>query len=98
MIVSSEEGTVKNWRDWGMCYSSSLFCFPKYFLIILDEPKMYMLLTSLQRHVKQIFLLFIFKKAQRVKINSDKGAAYKVYSTLFRLISSTNFVHSVVLT
>ena len=59
---------------------------------------MYMLLTSLQRHVKQIFLLFIFKKAQRVKINSDKGAAYKVYSTLFRLISSTNFVHSVVLT
>ena len=59
---------------------------------------MYVLLRSLQRHVKQIFLLFIFKKAQRVKINSDKGAAYKVYSTLFQLISSTNFVHSVVLT
>ena len=59
---------------------------------------MYVLLTNLQRHVKQIFLLFIFKKAQRVKINSDKRAAYKVYSTLFRLISSTNFVHSVVLT
>ena len=75
-----------------MCYSSSLFCFPKYFLIILDEPKMYVLLTNLQLHVKQIFLLFIFKKAQTVKANSDKGAAYKVYSTLFWLISSTNFV------
>ena len=55
---------------------------------------MYVLLTNLQLHVKQIFLLFIFKKAQTVKINSDKGAAYKVYSTLFWLISSTNFVHS----
>ena len=29
MTVSSEKGTVKNWRDWGMCYSSSLFCFSK---------------------------------------------------------------------
>ena len=56
---------------------------------------MYVLLTNLQLHVKQIFLLFIFKKAQTVKANSDKGAAYKVYSTLFWLISSTNFVHSV---
>ena len=81
-----------------MLFIQFVKCFPKYFLIILDEPKMYVLLRSLQRHVKQIFLLFIFKKAQRVKINSDKGAAYKVYSTLFRLISSTNFVHSVVLT
>ena len=56
MTISSEKGTVKNWRDWGMCYSSSLFCFPKYFLIILDEPKMYVLLTNLQLHVKQNYI------------------------------------------
>ena len=65
-----------------MCYSSSLFCFPKYFLIILDEPKMCVIdkfATSMSNKI--IFLLFIFKEAQTVKINSDKGAAYKVYST-----------------